>query len=476
MSIYEEQTQYRDLLTAESKAAMHELCRKASGGICDNEKVMELLPVLGERLKNIGGKKVYGYLQPDVKQMVDAIVNELAKDENLAKLYDAWYEKRFDILRAYTDTMPPKEPLSQLKEFKATKNMVIKEAMQFANGSFSFEDEQMTESEIVKDGQSSEYDPTLPDIENVEFEVADEPPRSASDEPPHNGEVYVAWTAQYQLAKIYLADKAADTVKIQIAIAWLTKSAEGENQFAQYALAKLYRDGTHVEKNEIEALRLFTLSAEQDNEYAAYALGKLYLKSDVIAKDVATAVKWLTKSADLGNQFAQYSLGKLYLSGEDVPKDVAKAITLLTKASEQKNEFAAYQLGKIYLSGEDVPKDVETALRWLGKSAAQGNQYAQYALGKLYIMGKDVQRDREKALEYFTLAAEHKVNCPEGAREGGLGRGNEYAQFFIDHMDSFRNPSIALAATNLLRHLSHIFEDKAIPNLNRKAMQIDRKR
>ncbi len=250
--------------------------------------------------------------------------------------------------------------------------------------------------------------------------------------------------AQYMLGKIYL-DARSGHENVEQAILWLTKSADNGNALAQYALGKLNRDGNHVDRDIQKAIAFFTLSAEQDNSYAAYALGKLYLKGEDIPKDVNAALKWLTLSASLENQFVQYTLAKLYLAGEDVPKDVAKSLELFMKSASQNNPFAQYQLGKLYLLGEDVPKDAEAAIRWLTASAEQNNQFAQYALGKLYLMGNDVPRDRETAVRWFTLSAE---------------QGNIYARFFLDHLDSFRDPSLFLAATRLLHHLSRIFREE----------------
>ena len=48
----------------------------------------QLILKLQSQLRNSKGKKVYGYLQPNVKKTVDQIVAELAGDENIRKLYD----------------------------------------------------------------------------------------------------------------------------------------------------------------------------------------------------------------------------------------------------------------------------------------------------------------------------------------------------------------------------------------------------
>ncbi len=129
ISIYEKQTSHRDDLRQSSRDLIADIVRQMNeGGHCD-PRIAEQLLKLSRRLANTSGKKVYGYLKPDVKAIVDGIVDLLEQDERIAKLYDLWYEQRFNVLRTYTDTMPPKVPLSQNKEFKSIKNAVIQEAM-----------------------------------------------------------------------------------------------------------------------------------------------------------------------------------------------------------------------------------------------------------------------------------------------------------------------------------------------------------
>lgn len=254
--------------------------------------------------------------------------------------------------------------------------------------------------------------------------------------------------ACYQLAKRVLSDEQSRPREVEKALAFLRQSVEAGNPYAQYFLGKLCEKGRHVPQNAAEAARLYRLSAEQENVYAAYRLGRLYLGGEGVLKDVGQALRWLNAAAEKKNQFAEYALGVLYLKGGDIPKDAEKAIAFLKRAAGQQNQFAQYRLGKIYLTGEDAPKDVETALRYLTAAAEQGSQYAEYALGKLYLMGRDVPRDREAAVKWLERSA---------------AQGNLYARFFLDHMDRFKDPSVMLAATRLLHHMSRVFADNAPP-------------
>lgn len=72
---------------------------------------------------------MYGYLKPAVKSLVNSIVEELASDDRIKKLYDLWYEQKENTIRTYTDEIPDRIPLVNNKEFKSIKNAVIKEAL-----------------------------------------------------------------------------------------------------------------------------------------------------------------------------------------------------------------------------------------------------------------------------------------------------------------------------------------------------------
>lgn len=57
---------------------------------CD--KLELLVTDLTQRLREVSGKKVYGYLPSCVKRIVDEIVDELAKDERVLSAYALWQD------------------------------------------------------------------------------------------------------------------------------------------------------------------------------------------------------------------------------------------------------------------------------------------------------------------------------------------------------------------------------------------------
>lgn len=125
MSIYEKKTKQREVLKEQADKSLLFLLRQIQQGVCHNEKIAGQMKLLSERLSRTGGKKVYGYLKADVKAVVNGIVDELAKEEPVAACYRAWLESKNEILRYYKDAIPEPPPLSEQKELKSIKNMVI---------------------------------------------------------------------------------------------------------------------------------------------------------------------------------------------------------------------------------------------------------------------------------------------------------------------------------------------------------------
>lgn len=129
ISIYQKQTEHRDTLRAEARVIVADIVARVNSETYVSDSIQQKLLQLAEKLSKTDGKKVYGYLKADVKALVDSIVDELASDDRIKKLYDLWYEQKENTIRTYTDEMPERIPLVDNKEFKLIKNAVIKEAL-----------------------------------------------------------------------------------------------------------------------------------------------------------------------------------------------------------------------------------------------------------------------------------------------------------------------------------------------------------
>ncbi len=143
LQIYSKQTIYRDDIKERSRELINDISEQISKGDYENKIVEMLIEKLTNELGDYTGRKVYGYLPKSTKNIVDAIVDEIAKDEKVSALYSLWYEQRNNIILTYQDNLPKKIPLSQNKQFKSIRNAIVNEIFNL----ISQEDKQ----EVVED-------------------------------------------------------------------------------------------------------------------------------------------------------------------------------------------------------------------------------------------------------------------------------------------------------------------------------------
>ena len=129
LSLYQEKDMSYQQVRDTAMEAMGHLIREMKSGLCDSPIIAGQMETLAEMLSEVKGKKVYGYLKKPVKAQVDAIVDELAKDERVAAAYDLWNQMREEVCRTYSEQLPERLLLSKQKEFKAVRNMVIRETL-----------------------------------------------------------------------------------------------------------------------------------------------------------------------------------------------------------------------------------------------------------------------------------------------------------------------------------------------------------
>jgi hypothetical protein len=91
---------------------------------------------LSKRLKEIDGKKKYGYLPKDIKKVVNDIVKTMAQNENINSIYKEWNDINRKKLALYYDSSEkPDIPLEENKEFRSIKNMIIESALNYTSPS-----------------------------------------------------------------------------------------------------------------------------------------------------------------------------------------------------------------------------------------------------------------------------------------------------------------------------------------------------
>lgn len=293
----------------------------------------------------------------------------IADDEIVLKLYDLWYEQKFSIIRTYTDELPEKIPLSQNKEFKSVKNMIINQAMNIVLEKDTFDDDdEIIETEIEK----SE--------EDIAENISDEPIECDKESDRYSQNDKSWWTLEYKEARRYLYGTKTEPPDFEKALLFLKTESERGNGFAMHDLAKMYLSGLGCSKDEELAQEWFRkayvafIEAEKNSDkpdYLQYRIGKLYSFGYGVKQDYLKAAEWYKKAVTQGNPFAAYSLGCLYLRGQGVDEDAEKAYKLFVMAAEHEekpNAYAAYELGRMCAEGNGTDKNEKASDSWYKKA------------------------------------------------------------------------------------------------------------
>ena len=114
--------------------------------------------VVTNALGSVKGKKQYGYLPKKLKELVDAITDELALQPDVAACYQVWNDLRDKLEGYYKDKPRVHNPLSKQKEFKAIKNSIIREADRLR---LELEQEEMDSTNPNANEESGEIDSTM---------------------------------------------------------------------------------------------------------------------------------------------------------------------------------------------------------------------------------------------------------------------------------------------------------------------------
>lgn len=470
-SIYQEQTLSRDELKAVSKTEFKSIVRKVQQGGFENPQLENLIRKLYSQLQNVKGKKVYGYLPPDVKETVNSIFSELAKDNNIRQLYEKWCSLESLKYKSYTQKEKELPPLVDNKVFQPVRNMIIRTVLdmnypvidveieepepteQFANDDFyvdillKFDESEQSENDKVTFSDNDE--PTAEDFiwsnENeVTVDIEDYEPQS---------KYYLKWSTAYKEACKIIYNKQSKLEDFKKAEQLLLSESKSGNVLAIHDLGKLYSTDKLGAKDEEksfafyqEALQGF-MEIEPDSDYMFpyepkfkgqvmkpadmrsyvwYRIGKMHCYGLGTEQDYEKAFQWFLKSSQEGHKFAQYSLANLYYYGNSVEKDLSQAFLWYQKSASQGQPYASYAAAQMYSKGEYVAENKETAQRYYkaalsgfleleSKDQADDNLF--YKIGVMYKNGLGTEADISKAIDYFKRSAE--MNNKNGLYEYG---------------------------------------------------------
>lgn len=427
-SIYQEQTVSRDELKAVSKNEFESIVNRIASNDHTDPQLGELIRKLYIQLQNVKGKKVYGYLPKEIKETVNKIFSELAKDENIRQLYDKWCSLERLKCKTYTQKEKELPSLTDNKVFQPVRNMIIRTVLNMKPFDVN--------TEIEGSEPNDEYIDNTPQNVLPLFDEAEPLEEKETDESAAAIKYYIKWNDQYKKACKLIYGKDAKLNDFKKAEQLLLSESQRGNVLAVYDLGKLYSTDKLGEKNEEMSIAKYTralqgfLQIEPNSKklkpYVQYRIGKMFCYGLGTEQDYEKAFEWFERSAKQKNKFAQFSLANLYYYGSGVEKDLSQAFLWYQRASSQGQPYAAYSIAQMYRYGEYVTKDNDTAQRYY-KQALSGflkiesddmaNDNLFYKLGQMFKLGLGTDSDVTKAIEYFRRSAE--MNNKNGLFEYG---------------------------------------------------------
>ena len=436
MQAFQEQTKYRDQLAEETRQLVSRIVDEINTGVYQNETVALMLQSLSEYVQKAKGKKQYGYLPQSARNLVNGIIDELAKDPRIESLYDLWYKQSVEIASIYQDNPPDKPMLSQNKSFHKVRNIVVQEAMNLLL------EPQELEPFVEKADEVAEQKMPVPQTVEPEtvilptevVEVPEEDPDAAEPEfkPPsilkpffQRGNDGNWWSQSYKDARRFLYGTKESPPDFENARKLLAEEAERGNGLAMYDLGKMYLDGLDCDPDEKVAQEWFgkALNAfhkrertDQRKDYWQYRIGKMHSLGHGTDQDYEVSAQWFVKAAQEDNPYAQYALGGQYQRGQGVEQSYERAVALYTQAAEntsRPNAYAQYQLGNLYKEGLGVAVDLKLSAKWyamayqsflkMEQSMADDKLY--YRLGSMNLNGIGTVQNLAIAKDYLEKAA-----------------------------------------------------------------------
>ena len=453
--LYQRQTNLRNLLKKESSEFMRRLVNDIAGNAFEDTELIKLVGNLNDQLKSVTGKKVYGYLKPEVKQTVNAIFEALAENDSIQKMYKLWREMEQQKHDVYSSAKLQFPTLVDNKEFKSVKNMIVQTVLDMNSPVIDIEIEEPELTEKTDNDDITDIPPMF-DNDNMadgDFTWNDKNAVTSDTYKTPKSRYYLKWSNEYKEACRIIYDKSSKPEDFKKAEQILISESEKGNLLAIHDLGKLYSTDKLGEKNDEksfsfyrEALHAFTviepnadsvfpyepryegqnMKSADMRSYVWYRIGKMHCYGLGTEQNYEKAFEWFLKSAQEGNKFSQYSLANLYYYGNGAEKNLKEAFGWYMRSAKQGQPYASYAVAQMYSKGEYVEHDEKTAQEYYNQALSgflkleadgQADDNLFYKIGAMYKNGLGTEADMNKAIGYFKRSAE--LNNKNGLYEYG---------------------------------------------------------
>ena len=406
------------------------------------------LQKLGQEISALPGKAQYGWLPPEIKERVSALLRQaVLETPELAELYAQSREAYYNIVKdTYVDskiTMAEKMEQWEQQFFAPIKGQDARKQNLLIETACKLSSKEKTQELVVGELPEAEPNELAPssDTEKMLESVDDELPEAEPDElAPSSGTEKMQEPAVDEPQEVKPDELAASSGKEKMpgpAVDDLPEVEPDElalSSSTEKMLEPVADELPEAEPDELvlpsgkEEMPAFLADEPQEGYYLDWnekyreACFNFYGTKDVAA-DQKKAFELFAEEAAEGNVLALHDLGKQYARGLGVEKDeglsgqyyrAALKGFLELKGSEEIEKrklvsYVEYRIGKIYAHGLGVEKDTTTGAEWFQLAANKGQKYAQYSLGGLTARGDGVEKDLPKAFDLFLSSSKQDV-------------------------------------------------------------------
>lgn len=171
-------------------------------------------------------------------------------------------------------------------------------------------------------------------------------------------------------------------------VKYFALEAERGNKDAQFALGRMYQEGSGVARSLPQAEAYYRRAASQGHAEAQGNLAVVLIATNRIQE----GMDWLRKGADAGSIRAMVALGNFLVTGTGVKKDPAAAKTWLDKAAAEGDGEAYESLSLLYETGTGVEKNPAKAVEMLNEASKRNSVKAMLKLAGMYLSGNEIGR------------------------------------------------------------------------------------
>jgi TPR repeat protein len=173
---------------------------------------------------------------------------------------------------------------------------------------------------------------------------------------------------------------------------------------------KAYSAGSDV----AHAIPLFQRACDSSEGPGCAGLARLYRHGSGVPRDEVLAARLNTRGCDLGDPASCNNLGDQYETGAGVSADLDRAIALYERSCTPLYPFGCFSLGQLYANQPRVLNPAKAAT-YYEKACGWGEPQSCLALGHMFATGNGVatDRDRARALIRAACTGGYRPACSE---------------------------------------------------------------